>query len=112
MPTAIRKLGSILFVVGCIAVLVGLGPVAAGRVGERQQQIWLAAAMIGGLCVVSGLVTDWLGSQAVRDQSSGGNSGMSDGGGGLGHGPGDRRPPSMKLSNRPTGRGFREDLMA
>ena len=106
MPTAIRKLGSILFVVGCIAVLVGLGPVAAGRVEERQQQIWLAAATIGGLCVVSGLVTDWLGSQAVRDQSAGGGGGMTGGG------PGDRRPPAMKLSNRPTGRGFREDLMA
>ena len=103
MPTAIRKLGTILFVVGCIAVLVGLGPVAAGRVDEKQQQVWLAAAVVGGLCVVSGLVTDWLGSQAVRDQATGGGGGS---------GSGDNRPPSMRLSNRPTGRGFREDLMA
>ena len=100
MPTAIRKLGTILFVIGCLAVIVGLVPIAAGRVDEKQQQLWLAAAMVGGLLTVSGLVTDWLGSQAVRDQHIGGDSG------------GDNRPPSMRLSNRPTGRGFREDLMA
>lgn len=105
MPTAIRKLGTILFVVGCIAVIAGLGPIVAGRVDEKVQQNWFAAAVVGGLLAVSGLVTDWLGSQAVRDQSG------SDGGAG-GSGRGDGRPPSMRLSNRPTGRGFRDDLMA
>ena len=107
MPAAIRKLGTLLFVIGCIAVIAGLSPVAAGRVDEKQQQAWLAAAVVGGLLLASGLVTDWLGSQAVREQSRGG-SGSDPGGGGAG-GP---RPPSMRLSNRPTGRGFREDLMA
>ncbi|HEX8324913.1 MAG TPA: hypothetical protein VF595_13490 [Tepidisphaeraceae bacterium] len=103
MPTAIRKLGTILFVVGCLAVIAGLAPIAAGRVDERQQQAWLAAAVVGALLAVSGLVTDWLGSQAVREQSAGDS--------GLG-GRGDVRPPAMRLSNRPTGRGFRDDLMA
>lgn len=98
MPTAIRKLGTILFVIGCLAVIAGLAPIVAGRVDEKQQQAWFAAAVVGGLLLASGLVTDWLGSQAVRDQSGG------DGG--------DVRPPSMRLSNRPTGRGFRDDLMA
>lgn len=103
MPTAIRKLGTLLFVVGCIAVIAGLVPIAAGRVDEQQQQAWLAAAVVGGLLAVSGLVTDWLGNQAVRDQSPG-NDGKS--------GRGDGRPPAMRLSDRPAGRGFRDDLMA
>jgi hypothetical protein len=100
MPTAIRKLGTFLFCIGCIAVIAGLVPIAAGRVDGRQQQMWLAIAIIGGLLAVSGLVTDWLGSQAVRDQQPAMESG------------GDVRAPSMRLSNRPTGRGFRDDLMA
>ncbi|MGC4030183.1 MAG: hypothetical protein QM754_00335 [Tepidisphaeraceae bacterium] len=100
MPTALRKLGTLLFVIGCLAVVVGLGPVAAGRADEKQQQAWLAAAVVGGLMLISGLVTDWLGSQAVRDQSKTNEPG------------GDVRPPSMRLSGRATGKGYREDLMA
>jgi hypothetical protein len=103
MPTAIRKLGVILFVIGLLAVIGGLFPVVAGRVDEKQQQFWFAAAIIGGLLGASGLVTDWLGSQAIRDQAG------SDGGS---NERGEGRPPSMRLSNRPSGRGFRDDLMA
>ena len=88
MPTAIRKLGTFLFVIGCIAVIAGLVPVAAGRVDGKVQQVLLAAAVVGGLLVVSGLVTDWLGSQAVRDQASA-DEGLTVGG---------SRPPSMRLS--------------
>ena len=110
MPTAIRKLGTILFCVGCIAVIAGLAPIAVGRVDGRQQQVCLAIAVVGGLLVVSGLVTDWLGNHAVRDQQAGNGGG--DGGGGPGRTLGDGRPPAMRLSGRSTGRGFREDLMA
>lgn len=108
MPTAIRKLGTILFVIGALAVIVGLSPVATGRVEGRSQQVCLAIAVVGALLAVSGLVTDWLGSHAVREhEAAAGASGDQQRGA-----FGESRPPSMRLSNRPTGRGFREDLMA
>ena len=120
MPTAIRKLGTVIFVIGCIAVIGGLVPVAAGRVEGRSQQVWLAAAVVGALLAASGLVTDWLGNHAVRDQqsaasrSAGGSGGYSGGRGEseLGSGLSEKSPPSIRLSGRPTGRGFRDDLMA
>ena len=108
MPTAIRKLGTILFCVGCLAVVAGLVPIAVGRGDGRQQQVCLAIAVVGALMAVSGLVTDWLGSHAVREHQAAMNAGGGDGCSGLGDG----RPPAMRLSGRPTGRGFREDLMA
>ena len=99
MPSAIRRLGIFFFCVGCLAVVIGLVPVAAVQVEAKRQQYWLAAAVVGGLLMVSGLVMDWLGSQAVRDQSAVQVS--------------DVRPPAMRLSSRPAGgKGYREDLMA
>ncbi|MGN6505415.1 MAG: hypothetical protein ACTHM6_07625 [Tepidisphaeraceae bacterium] len=99
MPSAIRKLGTFLFCVGCLAVVAGLVPVATIQVDGKRQQFWLAAAVVGGLLMVSGLVMDWLGSQAIRDQAPVQVT--------------DVRPPAMRLSSRPAGgKGYREDLMA
>jgi len=105
MPAAIRRLGIFLFCVGCVAVVTGLVPLAVDSVDGKRQQVWLAVCVVGGLVAVSGLVMDWLGSQAIRDQqvSRVNNPGVR----------GDIQPPAMRLSSRPAGnKGYREDLMA
>jgi hypothetical protein len=105
MPAAIRRLGIFLFCVGCVAVVVGVIPLVAESGDEKHHQVWLAICLMGGLVSVSGLVMDWLGSQAIRDQQ---NVRIKS--------PvvrNDTKPPAMRLSSRPAGnKGYREDLMA
>jgi uncharacterized membrane protein len=109
MPSALRRLGVFLFCFGGLAVVVALVPVTVAWVSNTTEQTWVAIAMVGGLLVISGLVMDWLGSQAIRDQE-----------------PREPKlsgehafpvipptPPAMRLSSKPKGaKGYREDLMA
>jgi hypothetical protein len=102
MPAALKRLGMFLFCFGGLAVVAGLVPVAGAWVSPKQEQVQFAAAMVGGLMAVSGLVMDWLGSQAIREHQT----------------PPPQQanpsaPPAMRLSASPKqGKGYREDLMA
>ncbi len=105
MPAAIRRLGVFLFCLGAICVVAALTPVAGEWFDRRTQQAWLAGAMVGGLMVISGLVMDWLGTQALRDQQPLIPATKL--------GSAEVKPPAMRLSSRPAGnKGYREDLMA
>jgi uncharacterized membrane protein len=105
MPSALRRLGVFLFCIGVIAVVAGLLPVAGAWVEKSHEQAWLAAAIMGGLLVVSGLVMDWLGTQAIRDTEPAVPPAKEE--------AKDFRPPGLKLSSKPAGsKGYREDLMA
>ncbi|HEY0007226.1 MAG TPA: hypothetical protein VGB55_00755 [Tepidisphaeraceae bacterium] len=104
MPSALRRLGVFLFCIGVIAVVVGLLPIAGAWIDKKQEQAWLAAAIMGGLLVVSGLVMDWLGTQAIREAEA--EPVAKDEAKNF-------RPPGLKLSSKPAGaKGYREDLMA
>ena len=109
MPSALRRLGVFLFCFGGLAVVVALTPVAGALVGARQEQVQWAAALVGGLMAVSGLVMDWLGSQAIRDEARQAQTvqqAVPQQGSAV-------TPPAMRLSSSPkTGKGYREDLMA
>lgn len=106
MPAAIRRLGVFLFCLGAICVVAALTPVAGEWFDRQTQQGWLAGAMVGGLMAISGLVMDFLGSQAIRDQQ------MTPAKAAKSPTP-DMKPPTMRLSSRPAGnKGYREDLMA
>jgi len=109
MPSAIRRLGTFLFCLGCMAVVVALGLKAGGWMDVKMQQLLLASAMVGALLAASGLVMDWLGTHAVRDQQS-----VNRPTGAVSSGrTSDVKPPPMRLSGRPAGaKGYREDLMA
>ena len=103
MPSALRRLGIFLFCFGGLAVVAGLVPVAGAWVSAKQEQVQYAAAMVGGLMAVSGLVMDWLGSQAIRDSQQMPQQQQAI----------TPTPPAMRLSASPkTGKGYREDLMA
>ena len=105
MPSALRRLGVFLFCLGGLAVVVALVPVTVAWANDKEQT-WLAIAMVGGLLVISGLVMDWLGSQAIRDQQSSGSAEHS-------FPVVPTVPPAMRLSSKPKGaKGYREDLMA
>src|SRR5688500_14434172 len=100
MPSALRRLGVFLFCLGGLAVVVALVPVTGAWANDKEQT-WLAIAMVGGLLVISGLVMDWLGSQAIRDQQSNPQQSVIP------------QPPAMRLSSAAKGaKGYREDLMA
>jgi hypothetical protein len=110
MASALRRLGVFLFCFGAIAVVAGLVPVSLALASEKREQTWLAVAMIGGLLVVCGLVMDFLGSQAVRDQQVQQQASTGVPVAGQYEDP---RPPTMRLSSAPKGaKGYREDLMA
>jgi hypothetical protein len=113
MPSALRRLGVFLFCFGGLAVVVALTPVAAALVGARQEQVQWAAALVGGLMAVSGLVMDWLGSQAIRDEAQNAGGPPSPVQNANNPQASLANPPAMRLSSSPkTGKGYREDLMA
>ena len=108
MPSALRRLGIFLFCFGGIAVVAGLVPVAGAWVSAKQEQVQFAAAMVGGLMAVSGLVMDFLGNQAIREQSQQPPQRHEKTPQGL-----PATPPAIRLSASPKqGDGYREDLMA
>jgi len=111
MSPGLRSLGSILFLMGGLAVVVGL--VGAWRFEGQEQasqaQLSLAFALLGGLAMVGGIVADWLGVNPThRDQPTAPRPNAA-----LERAKPVERPPAMRLSSRPAGgKGYREDLMA
>jgi len=103
MSPGLRSLGSILFLMGGLAVVVG---VAGAWRFEGQEQASLAFALVGGLAMIGGIVADWLGVNPTgRDQPAA--PVMPE------RAKPVERPPAMRLSSRPAGgKGYREDLMA
>lgn len=101
MSPGLRSLGSILFLMGGIAVITGV--FGAWRYEGQEAsaaQASLAFALVGGLAMIAGIVADWLGVNPThRDQPTAAKSLAP--------------PPAMRLSSRPAGgKGYREDLMA
>ena len=120
MSSALRRLGIFLFCLGGIVVVVALVPILAAWLRPRQEQVAWAGVMVGGLMAVSGLVADWLGSAALRDEAQKAQppvrplraAGEQDDPAGVLPQP-PPGPPPMRLSASPkSGSGYREDLMA
>ena len=110
MSPGLRSLGSILFLMGGLAVVVGIFGAwrSEGQEQTAQAQASLAFALAGGLAMVGGIVADWLGVNPTHRDAMG-NTPVEQPAVAKPVAP----PPAMRLSSRPAGgKGYREDLMA